>query len=153
VDCSHAANRSSRPGSANNERDPGASRVRTFYTRSRRPVFDGPHAPPDQGPGLRPAAGAYTFGPAPTVTAPPGGAMAYTTSPEPLMTGSMEAYGHHKRPRRTGRLRDKRPPSRRLPEAYSEPPTRARARCARPPADPSPGGRTRVQAEPRRRDG
>ena len=44
-------------------------------------------------------------------------------------------------------------PSRRLPEAYSEPPTPAMARCARPPADPCRGGRTRVRAGPRRRDG
>jgi len=70
--------------------------------------------------------------------------------------------GPKHRPRRTGRLRDgqdrPRPvsgvvPSRRLPEAYSEPSTPARARFARPPADPCRGGRTRVRAGPRRRDG
>jgi hypothetical protein len=44
-------------------------------------------------------------------------------------------------------------PSHRLPEAYSEPPGPERARYARPTADPFRAGRTRVRAEPRRRDG
>ncbi|SRR6266536_793289 len=44
-------------------------------------------------------------------------------------------------------------PPHRLPEAYSEPPAPARARYARPPANPCRGGRTRARAEPRRRDG
>ncbi len=44
-------------------------------------------------------------------------------------------------------------PSHRLPGAYPEPPGPARARSARPTADPCRVGRTRVRAEPRRRDG
>jgi len=44
-------------------------------------------------------------------------------------------------------------PSRHLPEAYPEPPHPARARYARPTADPCRAGRTRVRAGPRRRDG
>lgn len=43
-------------------------------------------------------------------------------------------------------------PPRHLPEAYSEPPVPARARYARPAANPCRDRRTRVRAKPRRRD-
>jgi len=53
-----------------------SDRCENFLYEIKAARLAGPHAPPDQGPGHRPAAGAYTFGPAPAVAAPPGGATA-----------------------------------------------------------------------------